>query len=183
MNKQRTQSVAQYLLLVATVATATIALRQTSAQETTANPATIYTGNAAAGKKLFDAPGNCITCHRVGAAGAFYGPNLSDVASRISPAGMRTLLNSPPATVKPENRLYEITLSNGKTVRGKLLNQGPISLQLLTTDGRLVAYPRSTVRSGHFVDPPHMPSYKDSLTGNQIADLVAYLSSLRTPEN
>ena len=55
-------------------------------------------------------------------------------------------------------------------------------MQLLDTDGNLVAYQRTNIRSGKLVDPPQMPSYKDKLTGNQIADLVAYLTSLQTPE-
>jgi putative heme-binding domain-containing protein len=179
MNMSRKLSFAQYLLLAAAVAATAFGLSQISAQESASNPA----GNKAEGKKIFEGAGNCGSCHRVGATGAFYGPNLSDVGARISPAGLRIMLNAPPEKIKPENRLYEVKLRNGKTVQGKLLNQDPFSIQLLSVDGQLVAYQRSSVLRGEFVDPPHMPSFKDTLTSSQIADLVAYLSSLRTPEN
>jgi putative heme-binding domain-containing protein len=184
MITMRGRFIAEFLLVAALMAAATTGPGYAFAQETAAGiPPAIYKGNAVAGKVVFDAPGNCISCHRAGATGAFYGPNLSNVGSRISPAGLRIILNSPPEKVTPENRLYEVELRNGKTVRGKLLNQDPFSLQLLDLDGKLVAYERAQVRSSRFTDPPQMPSYKSKLTDRQIADLVAYLTSLRTPEN
>lgn len=182
MNSVRVRTIGlNVLLAVALIATAG-ELAQTAAQNSASGGAPIYEGKPAAGKALFDAPGSCISCHRVGAAGAFYGPNLTTVGSRISPAGFRILLSTPPEKVKPENRLYEITLRNGKTVRGRLLNQDPYSVQLLSTEGNLVAYQRTTIRDGRFTDPPQMPSYKDKLTSSQIADLVAYLNSLQSPD-
>ena len=183
MNTMRGRSIARSLLAAVLIAAALIAMRHALAQEPAGNSPAIYEGNTTAGKAIFDAPGNCISCHRAGATGAFYGPNLSDVGSRISPAGLRIILNSPPEKVTPENRLYEVVLRNGKTVRGKLLNQDTFSLQLLDLDGKLVSYQRAQVRSSRFIDPLQMPSYKGRLTEKQIADLVAYLTSLRTPKN
>jgi len=178
----RGRSITQSALLFAAIIAVAGGLTKPAAQNTAASNPAIYEGKPVAGKALFDAPGSCTSCHRVGAAGAFYGPNLTTVGSRISPAGLRILLNTPPEKIRPENRLYEVALLNGKTVRGKLLNQDPYSVQMLDTDGKLVAYQRASIRSGQFTDPPQMPSYKDKLTNTQIADLVAYLSTLQAPE-
>jgi putative heme-binding domain-containing protein len=182
MMKLRGRSVTHFVLITAAVLAAAFGATKITAQSSTAGNPPIYEGKPIAGKALFDAPGSCISCHRVGAAGAFYGPNLTTAGSRISPAGFRILLSTPPEKVRPENRLYEIALTNGKTVRGKLLNQDPYSVQLLDTDGNLVAFQRAKIRSTQFTDPPRMPSYKDKLTSNQIADLVAYLRSLQSPD-
>jgi putative heme-binding domain-containing protein len=171
----------QQLLALAIIVIAS-GMAKIPAQNSATGNAPIYEGKPEAGKAFFDAPGSCISCHRVGATGAFYGPNLTTVGSHISPAGFRILLNTPPEKIKPENRLYEIALRNGKTVRGKLLNQDPYGVQLLSADGNLVAYQRTQIRSGQFTDPPQMPSYKDKLTSSQIADLVAYLTSLQAPD-
>ena len=170
------------VLLATAVIAAASGLTQTAAQNSASSGAPIYEGKPAAGKALFDAQGSCISCHRVGASGAFYGPNLTTVGSRISPAGFRILLSTPPERAKPENRLYEITLRNGKSIRGKLVNQDPYSVQLLSTEGNLVAFQRTVTRSARFTDPPQMPSYKDKLASSQIADLVAYLNSLQSPD-
>jgi putative heme-binding domain-containing protein len=182
MKKLRDSFIARILIAAMAVAAAPAALMQSFAQEPSGSSA-VFVGNAAAGKAVFESQENCVSCHRAGATGAFYGPNLSNVGSRISPAGLRILLNTPPEKATPANRHYEIVLNNGKTVRGKLLNQDPFSLQLLSLDGQLVAFKRSQIRSGKFVDPPQMPSFKGTLTDKQIADLVAYLTTLRTPEN
>jgi len=177
----RGRDITQLVFLTAIIFAAGGMTKPAAQDSATAN-VPIYEGKPAAGKALFDAPGSCISCHRVGAAGAFYGPNLTTVGSRISPAGFRILLNTPPEKIQPDNRLYEIALRNGKTVRGKILNQDPYSIQLLDTDGKLVAFQRTNIRSGQFTDPPAMPSYKDKFSSTQVADLVAYLTSLQTPD-
>ena len=180
----RERTIAQYLLVAASLIAAAIGTSATAQDATNANSTnTIYEGKPAAGKAIFNGPGGCISCHRVGAAGAFYGPNLTNVGSRISPAGFRIILNNPPEKVRPENRLYEVTLRNGKKIRGKLLNQDPYSVQMLDVDGNLVAYKRAQISTSEFTDPPPMPSFKGKLSNNEIADLVAYLSSLRTSDN
>lgn len=185
MNTVRTQSMVNCLFLAAALVAAATGPARTAAQNTpNGNSLNVfYEGKPAVGKAIFNAHGSCISCHRVGAVGAFYGPNLTNVGSRISPAAFRILLNAKPQEAKSENRLYELTLRNGNTVRGKLLNQDPYSVQLLDTEGKLVAFQCSKIRGGRFTDPPQMPSYKGKLTDNQIADLVAYLASLRALEN
>ncbi len=134
-----------------------------------------------AGKAIFDGSGRCLSCHRVGAMGSVMGPNLSDVGSRVSAAALRQSLVDPPTEIEPQNRLYEVVTRDGKTVRGKLLNQDPFSLQMLDSGGQLVAFVSSDVRDAHFVEPPAMPSYRGKLTSGQIDDLIAYLASLRAP--
>lgn len=140
-------------------------------------------GNPAAGKLIFDGPGKCLSCHRAGASGSIVGPNLSNIGAQLSPEQLRQWLLKPPQKVERRNLLYEVVTSSGKTVRGKLLNQDPFSLQMLDSSGRLLSFSRAQVQQAHFVDPPPMPSYRGKLANASIADLVAYLASLRTPEN
>ena len=90
---------------------------------------------------------------------------------------------NPPQKAEPQDLLYEIVTRSGKSILGKLLNQDPFSLQMLDSGGQLVTFSRSQVKEAHFVDPPPMPSYQDKLTSAHIDDLVAYLASLRVPEN
>jgi putative heme-binding domain-containing protein len=139
--------------------------------------------NSDQGKAIFDGPGNCTSCHRVGALGSVVASNLSDIGSKLSPSALKQLLLNPPRDADAADRLYVIVTRTGKTVRGKLLNQDPFDIQMLDSDGQLVAFQRSDIRDARFVDPPPMPSYGDKLTESQMADLVAYLESLRIPKN
>ena len=120
-------------------------------------------GDPVTGKAIFDGAGNCLSCHRVGATGSVLGPNLSNIGAQLSPDELKQKLLNPSPTVDPKNLLYEIVTVDGKTVKGKLLNQGPFSLQMLASNGQLVAFPRSRIRVGHFIDPPQMPSYQGKL--------------------
>jgi len=181
---RRKQTITQYLVMAALAAT-TIALGQAhraGSEENSSSAASIAHGDPTNGRVIFDGPGDCLTCHRVGAVGAILGPNLSDVGLRLSPEGIAQAVLTPPPQVEPRYRLYEIVTTQGKMVRGKLLNQDPFSLQMLESGGELVAFSRSQVREGRFVKPPEMPSYRHKLTGVQIRDLIAYLASLRAPD-
>ena len=166
--------------LVAALAAYGLANAQGRAQNS-APSASPGAGDAVAGRAVFNANGGCLSCHRVGARGAVTGPNLSNVGARLTPEAIRRQLTDPPTAIDPKNRLAELVLADGKTQQGKLLNQDPFSLQLLSTSGELVAYQRSQVREIRAVDPPKMPSYKNVLTDEQINNLVAYLSTLRSP--
>ena len=73
----------------------------------------------------------------------------------------------------------KIVTRAGKVVRGKLLNQDPYSIQMLDSDGNLVAFDRSALREAGFEPATPMPSYKSRLTPQQQADLLAFLASLR----
>ena len=111
------------------------------------------------------------------------GPNLSNIGARLAPAALKQALVSPPQTNSPQDQLYEVTTRSGKTFHGKLLNQDPFSLQMLDNQGQLIAFSRSDIRDGHFVDPPAMPSYQGKLTSSQLDDITAYLASLRVAGN
>lgn len=172
-------------LIVIMLCAAAIALAQSNSSLAPdgAAAANALPGNPAAGKTLFDGAGNCLSCHRVGARGSVLGPDLSNIGARLAPSALKQALVAPSQKIPPGDQLYEVTTRSGKTVRGKLLNQDPFSLQMFDYQGQLVAFSRSEVREGHFVDPPAMPSYQGKLTSSQLDDLTAYLASLRVPGN
>lgn len=172
------------LLLSAALVAALVGNGRANAQDRSQNnPAAASSagGDAAAGRAVFNTNGGCLACHRVGAKGAVTGPNLSNVGARLTQEAIRRQLTAPSTTIDPKNRLIELVLADGKTQQGKLLNQDPFSLQLLNTSGELVAFQRSQVREIRAVDPPRMPSFKNTLTDQQIDNLVSYLSTLRSP--
>jgi cytochrome c1 len=78
-----------------------------------------------------------------------------------------------------KTRLYRVVTRGGKTITGKLLNQDPYSLQMLDSEGRLVAFQRAELRDAGFAQTPPMPSYHDKLSSEEQADLIAYLASLK----
>jgi hypothetical protein len=90
---------------------------------------------------------------------------------------MRSLVD-PNADVQPNHRFYEVTPKRGDTVTGRLLNHDTFTVQLFDQAGQLRSFDKADLRAFGFVDSP-MPSYRDKLSAQALADVVSYLVSLR----
>jgi len=124
-------------------------------------------------------PNGCFDCHRIGDRGSRLGPDLSDIGKRRTPDRLRQALVAPDEAVTPEDRFVRLVTKDGATITGRLLNQDPFSIQLITPKEELKTYMRSALREYAIVDKGLMPSVRGKLTDQQIADLVAYLASLK----
>ena len=135
-------------------------------------------GDIARGKALVESSG-CFDCHRIDDRGSHLGPDLSDLGGRRTPDRLRQALVAPDEEVLPENRFVRLVTKDGATVMGRLLNQDAISVQLITPKDELKSYIRATLREYAIVEKGLMPSVQPKLTDQQVADMVAYLSSLK----
>ena len=164
-------------------------------------------GDAARGQALFGGKGACLDCHRVGVRGSRFGPDLTDIGMRAGviplsgrgaapgasvggnasdpemPARARQelerSLTDPAAEILPANRTITLVTREGETITARVLNQDTFSLQLIDTKERLFTIQRSDVRQFAWIKSSSMPSYRDTLTPQERADLVAYLLSLK----
>jgi putative heme-binding domain-containing protein len=136
-------------------------------------------GNPVRGQALFGGKGHCTSCHRVGETGSALGPNLTAVGTQLTVDQLRKSLLDPDPTVSPMYQRYRIITRNGKAISGRLLNQDPYSLQMIDSDNRLVAFERSDLREWGFMQTPPMPSYSGTLNPDELADVLAYLASLK----
>ena len=147
----------------------------------TAVRAGVAAGDPVRGKAAYErtsASGTCTSCHRVGASGSRVGPDLTDVGSRRTAVELERALVEPGAEVAPANRTYRVVLKDGTAVTGRLLGHDTFSVQLLDTKEQLRSFAKADLRELGFVASP-MPSYRATLTPQEIADMVSYLSSLR----
>jgi hypothetical protein len=72
---------------------------------------------------------------------------------------------------------------NGAAVTGRLLNQDTFTVQLLDSSEHLRSFSRTDLREFTILNNSPMPSYKDKLTSQELADLVSYLASLKGEVN
>ena len=79
----------------------------------------------------------------------------------------------------PINRPVRIVMKDGRTITGRRLNEDTYSVQLMDDDGRLLSIGKSEARSVDIETKSPMPSYANHLSSNEIADVVAYLLTLR----
>ncbi len=135
-------------------------------------------GDPLRGRAIFDGKGQCATCHRVGLAGSRLGPDLTDIGQKRRAVELERSLVEPDAEILGTNRFYHVVTRDGTTVTGRLLNLDTFTVQLLDSKERLRSFVKSDLREHGFLDTSPMPSFKGSLSPQEIADVVSYLVSL-----
>ena len=136
-------------------------------------------GDAGRGRTVFAGTGQCTSCHAVGGAGSRTGPALTEVGSFRPAAELQRSLVEPDAEIRAENRSVRAVTREGTTINGRLLNQDTFSVQLVDSSERLMSIDRSTLREFTVLKTSTMPSYRDKLSAQELADLVSYLTTLR----
>jgi len=162
--------------LLTLVGAATLAAAVVAAQESA--PA----GDASRGQALVASSG-CFDCHRIGDRGSRLGPDLTDIGGRRTPERLQRALIAPDEEVAFDTRFVRLVTKDGTAVTGRLLNQDAISVQMMTPKDELKTYMRANLREYAVLDKGLMPSVEGKLSPQQIADVVAYLSSLKPAES
>jgi putative heme-binding domain-containing protein len=136
-------------------------------------------GDPARGQAIFESKGQCLSCHRVSGTESFVGPDLSGIGATRRNADLETSLLDPNSEIREENRTLRAVNRDGSAVTGILLNQDTYSLQILDPHGKLVSLHKANLREFEILKTSPMPSYRDKLTPEEIADVVSYLVTLK----
>jgi putative heme-binding domain-containing protein len=136
-------------------------------------------GDAARGRILFEGKGNCGSCHRVNGKGPRLAPDLSDIGVLRLPAQLQRSLTDPTSQMMPINRPVRIVTRDGRTIRGRRLNEDTYTVQVIDEAERLVSLDKADIRELEVTKTSPMPPATGVLTSDEIADLVGYLMSLR----
>jgi quinoprotein glucose dehydrogenase len=139
------------------------------------------TGDAARGKAVVEGKGGCLSCHRIKDTGSTYGPDLTEIGTPRRPEQLQTSILDPDAEIAPANRIYRVVTKPGEAVTGRLVNLDTFTVQIFVQQERYRSFQKSDLKEFGFVEKSPMPSFKDKLSAAEIADVVAYLSSLKAP--
>ena len=96
-----------------------------------------------------------------------------------SPQQLERSIVDPSAEMTGEYRVYQVVTKSNVTAKGTLLNQDTFSVQMRDTNDKLMSYWKQDLKEYGFLPSP-MPSYRNVLTPQEIADVVSYLISLRS---
>ena len=143
------------------------------------NSPAVMAGDPSRGRALFDAKGTCRSCHRVDGNGSRVAPDLSEVGANRGADFLWRKLHDPSATMIPLNRPVHIVLRSGRVIAGRRLNEDTYSVQLIDNQERLLSVMKSDVKEYNILRISPMPSFKDKLTPQELADVVSYLVSLK----
>jgi putative heme-binding domain-containing protein len=150
-------------------------LRNMNASDT----ATVQAGDVARGRAVFEGKGGCAACHRIGRVGSRVAPNLSDIGSQRSPGSLQRSLLDPTSQMMPINRPVRLVKKDGTVINGRRLNEDTYSIKLMDDKERLHSVLKADLKEFTISKTSPMPSYKNTLSSNEIADVIGYLLSLK----
>ncbi len=143
------------------------------------NAALVTLGDAGRGKIIFEGKATCRNCHRVGAQGSRVAPDLSEIGMVRSADALQGSLLDPTANMRPINRPVHAVTKGGKVIDGRRLNEDTWSVQLIDAQERLVSLAKADLKEYSVSKTSLMPSYKEKLSAGELADVVAYLQTLK----
>jgi putative heme-binding domain-containing protein len=139
----------------------------------------VRVGDAVRGKALFEGKAACTTCHRVNGVGPRIAPDLSDVGTARAPDALHATLLDPSSRMMPINRPVRIVLKDGSTINGRRLNEDTYTVQIIDDKEQLRSLLKADMRSYVVETKSTMPSYAKTLTADELADVIAYLLTLK----
>ena len=159
-------------LMLSAACVATVAWGQSS-------PLTLPNGNETSGAAIVAGKGDCQSCHRIFGKGSRLGPDLTDIGSLRKPEQLEASLLDPNAEILPENRFYRVVTRDGTAVTGRLLNLDTFQVMMLDPTEQLRSFSKPDLREHGFADGLTMPSYRSTLSRQELADVIAYLLTLK----
>jgi hypothetical protein len=123
----------------------------------------------------------CFKCHRFDRQGGLVGPDLSAVGRRYNDLNLVESLIEPNKVISDQYEATTFVLDNGKSITGRVVNlvndQYLVSENMLDP-GKLTGVKTGTIEEKIPSKVSMMPaSLLDTLTKEEILDLIAYLRS------
>jgi len=140
-------------------------------------------GSTQRGAKLFTSQGKaaaCTACHFINGIGNDFGPDLSQLGTRLPPETILESLLTPSKTITKGFQTAVVTLKNQQIHSGFVTDRDENAMTLKIGPSQALTLPNSSIQSEQTLPTSLMPEgLMQGFTAQEAADLVAYLSSLK----
>ncbi|WP_185958255.1 c-type cytochrome [Fodinibius sediminis] len=128
---------------------------------------------------------SCASCHQFDSYGGAIGPNLSTVGQNLSTQGLLEDIITPSAVISSQYNSSEVKLKDGDTISGLVVEEEEyVKVYGRDPDEGPTIIPSEEVASIEPVEVSQMPpGLVNSLSAEELRDLVAYLKSGGDEEN
>jgi len=96
-----------------------------------------------------------------------------------TPDGILRAIVDPESEIRYANRSIRAVTRDGTVITGRRMNEDTYTVQLIDEQEKLVSLVKSNLREYGLVRRTGMPSYRDKLSNAEVADVLAYLLSLK----
>jgi putative heme-binding domain-containing protein len=139
-------------------------------------------GDAARGKRVFFYTEGvaCRNCHRIGRDGVELGPDLTTIGKKYDRTQLLESILEPSKRLDPPYVTYLAETHDGRVLSGLLVERNEREVVLKDAQNKVVRLPRADVAQLVTQQQSLMPELLlRDLTAQQVADLLAYLGSLK----
>ncbi|MCE9545101.1 MAG: discoidin domain-containing protein [Planctomycetia bacterium] len=136
-------------------------------------------GNSEQGRLLFTQQ-SCIACHTTADGQSPKGPHLVDIGKRYKRVELIESVLQPSAKIAQGFDTYVFTTNDGKSATGFVITESADTIRIGQPDGSAVELKTADLESRNRLAISIMPQgIVNNLTPEQLADLLAYLESLK----
>jgi putative heme-binding domain-containing protein len=122
----------------------------------------------------------CRNCHKIGADGTDLGPDLSQIGKKYDREKLLESIMQPSKNIEPKYVTWLVETTEGKLVTGLLVHKDGNEIVLKDTQNKEVRIATGNIESTHQMQHSLMPDLLlRDWTPQQVADLLAYLASLK----
>lgn len=138
-------------------------------------------GDPANGAKVFSSANvGCNTCHQVKGQGVDFGPNLSEIGSKLGKDALFESILEPSSGISFGYEAWQLDLKSGDEAFGLLASETADEIALKAVGGIVTRYKKSDVVHRTQMKLSVMPSgLQQNMTTQELVDLVEYLYSLK----
>lgn len=138
------------------------------------------------GKEMF-AAAQCYKCHRIGVRGGILGPDLTGAGGRFNPHDLLVSILDPSKEISDQYGATQFLTDDGRVVVGRVVNMSGDTLRVMTNmldPSSLAGVRRDAIVETRRATTSMMPTgLLDTLTRDEIADLIAYLRAGGDPNH
>jgi putative heme-binding domain-containing protein len=138
-------------------------------------------GDAARGSEVFRREiVGCVRCHQVNGQGIDFGPNLSEIGSKLGPDALYQAILEPSAGISFGYEAWQLEMKNGDEVYGLVTSETGEEVVVKALGGIVSRYKKSAIARRTQQKISVMPSGLDqAMSVEDLVDLVEYLGSLK----
>ena len=122
----------------------------------------------------------CFKCHQVNGQGTDFGPNLSEIGTKLAKQAIYESILDPSAGIAFGFEAWDLELKNGDDALGLIVSETPDEIALKSVGGIVTRYKKAEIATRTKQKLSIMPAgLEQTMSSEDLVNLVEYLSSLK----
>lgn len=134
-------------------------------------------GNAENGRRVFEQ--YCQSCHKIQDAGTSFGPELSQIGSKLSKDGLYRAIIFPDEGINHGYSSTLVKLKDGARIMGIVVSETDTDITINVPGGMTNRYARADITELEASEQSMMPALAPAMAKQDLIDLVTYLNGLK----